>query len=52
MERCVKCKSTIEDGTDYVDIVVWDMKDGEGSEVGEATICNSCHTKLIEFLSN
>jgi len=52
MEMCNRCKKTIESEENYTDIVFWDMNDGEGSEVGESTICNNCHAELIKFLTN
>lgn len=51
MEKCNKCKKEIPETEDYVDLVSWDMLDGEGSEIGEMTLCNKCYKDVIHFVT-
>lgn len=42
MRKCDICELAIADDETYFDVVIWEMQDGEGVEVGEITMCQSC----------
>lgn len=48
MNYCEVCKRTIHEDEVYFDVVVWEMKDGEGCEESETTMCQSCKDEKIK----